>query len=189
VLPVSRDRPAGERPDAGVDLERNRLRLPADYSLGLFAAVASGLTPGTAGGGSLLLRGRHRFFSLSLEGRLHAPSGIDAPSGGRVRSGLAALVIAPCLHYGPGFGCVLALGGQVWASASDVTHPRTDVTLLGAVGARVGLEWPERGIWAIAVHADGFRALTRLAIRFDEQKVWSAPTFAAVLGGGAVVRF
>jgi hypothetical protein len=151
--------------------------------------VASGFTPEIAAGGSLLVRGRHGLFSLSLEGRVDAPSGMNLAGGARVQGGLAALVIAPCVHYGPGFGCLLGLGGEVWASSSSVTDPRSDVALYGAVGGRLGLDWPDRGIWAISLHADGLRALTRVSIEVDRESVWAAPPFALAVGGGAVVRF
>lgn len=168
---------------------RDRLKLPIDYSVAAFAQMASGFVADAAPGASLLVRGRRGLFSVSLEGRLDAPAGTDLSGGGRVESGLAAVIIAPCVHYDPGYACVLGLGGQVWASSSSVSDARNDVVLYGALGARVGVEWPERGIAAISLHADALRALTRVSIELDREAVWKAPTLALAFGAGAVARF
>jgi hypothetical protein len=184
VAPRSRDEPEPEP-----ERRREGLKLPLDYSLAAFVEVAGRFAPATAAGGSLQLRGRHGMFSLSLEGRLHPPFGTTLPGGAKISSGLAALVIAPCAHYGAVFACVLALGGEVWASSSAVQDSRTDLALYSALGVRLGLDWPQRGIWAFSLHADGFRPLTQISISLDNETVWTAPSLALAFGAGGVVRF
>ena len=195
AAPAAPATPSAEREPAPLSAERRiapraeRLALPIDYTLSAYLEVSSGFSPATAaGGGSLQLRGRHGHFSIALQGRIDAPSGMDA-EGGRVESGLAALVLAPCVHLGPASGCVLGMAGEVWASSSQVSDARSDVAMYGAVGARLGLDWPEQKLWAISLHADALRPLTRISIHLNQDPVWSAPAIAFALGTGATVRF
>jgi hypothetical protein len=70
-----------------------------------------------------------------------------------------------------------------------VSDPDSDLSLYSALGARLGLDWPERGVWAVALHADALRPLTRISIRLSEKTAWAAPALALVAGAGVVVRF
>ncbi|HWA72980.1 MAG TPA: hypothetical protein VG937_11615 [Polyangiaceae bacterium] len=185
VAVMPRTPPSDERTEP----QRARLVLPIDYSLSAFAELSSGLSPGTAAGASLQLRGRHGLFSLALQARLGIPSGVDAPEVGRVRSGLLAVVLAPCVHWGPGFGCALGLFGEVWAGASGVSDPRTDLAAYSALGARLGLDWPQRSIWGISLQVDALRPLTPVSIILNDETAWSAPPLAVAFGAGGVVRF
>jgi hypothetical protein len=81
------------------------------------------------------------------------------------------------------------MGGEVWAGSSAVSDQRTDLALYSALGARLGVDWPERGIWGVSLHADGLRPLTKISIALDSKNVWSARPLAFAFGGGAVLRF
>jgi hypothetical protein len=185
IVPTLGTRPSDER----AELRGERLVLPIDYSLGAFAELSSGVSPGTAAGASLQLRGRHGPFSIALQARLGIPSGIDAPEAGRVRSGLLAVVLAPCAHWGPGFGCALGVFGEVWAGATGVSDPRTDLAVYSALGGRLGLDWPQRTIWGISLQVDALRPLTPVSIILNDETAWSAPPVAVAFGAGAVLRF
>jgi hypothetical protein len=77
----------------------------------------------------------------------------------------------------------------VWAGASGVSDPRTDLAPYSALGGRLGLDWPQRTLWGISLQVDAIRALTPVSIVLNDETAWSAPPLAVAFGAGAVLRF
>ena len=156
-------------------------------SIGALAAIGSG--PQLTGGATLQLGVRSRDVSVGLEGRVDLPTDEGAASGGRVRAGLLAGTLLPCLHHQVLLGCMLATVGVLRASGESVLESKSESIPVVAVGARLGVELPISGPFLVRFHLDGLAPLIRPTLRLDASPVWRAPAFSGALGAALAAVF
>lgn len=130
------------------------------------------------------------YFSLALEGRFDVPVTGAVDGGVQARSLIAAGSLVPCGHYSWFAGCAVFSAGEMWVSGVSTRRPAVGTSFYGAVGPRVGVEWPLPPLPALALRAslDVLVTVHPVTALVDTTHVWSAPTFAGLLGGGFVVK-
>jgi hypothetical protein len=182
---ASSERPIPAKPDAAAR---------AQFDVGADVLASAGVTPAVTPGVSGFARARLHMWSLSLEVRADLPESkarsIDF-GGGSVEVWTMAGGVAPCMHLGYLAGCAVGWIGALQASGQGVAQPRAATTLLLAVGARLGFEWPFSSVLALRAHVEGVANLypPTLVLGRDPDKVWSAPAVAGTIGTGLAVRF
>jgi hypothetical protein len=127
-------------------------------------------------------------WSVSIEGRADLPASREV-DGGRVNLSSLAGTLAPCLHRRPFGGCLLATVLALRGSGHDLAEARQLTTALVALGARVAVEVPSRGSFAVRAHADVLGPLTRTTLKVGGEPVWTSPPLSATLGVAAVINF
>lgn len=143
-----------------------------------------GPTAGLAfGGGVRLAR-----FSIWLEARADLPGSLAVESG-RVRANLLAGALLPCLHLGVFRGCVLMQAGILRAEGDRLTDAKQLVFPHVALGARLAVEWPSTGRWALVGNLDVAAPLIRTTLKVSDRTAWSSAPLSGSLGLGALVRF
>src|SRR5262249_1376998 len=98
--------PAAAPPREDNPVRPDPIQTPARGQLPVLEASAgvvgsAGVAPSPALGLGVGAALRWSRVSVSLEARLDAPAGTDAPGGGRVSSWLALGAFVPCFHFGP----------------------------------------------------------------------------------------
>jgi hypothetical protein len=156
-------------------------------SIGVVGSVGSGPEP--TAGATVQLGIRWRDASVGLEGRGDLPTEEAAASGGRVRSGLLAGSVVPCIHHRAFLGCLLGVVGVLRASGESVQEAKSESIPFLAFGARIGAEVPLASPLSIRAHLDAMAPLTRATLRLDNAPVWRTPAFSSALGAALVASF
>jgi hypothetical protein len=100
--------------------------------VGAGVRVATGVAPAAAAGGTVLVGGRWRWLTLSVEGTADLPASNDV-----VRSNLVTGSLAGCAQRGVVFGCFVGSIGALFARGQ-----RSDSSAYAALGARLGAAIP-----------------------------------------------
>jgi hypothetical protein len=165
-------------------------RLSFYGGLRAIGSVRSAPTP--AFGGALFVGAAWRMLSLDVEGRADYPaSGASDASPTEVRSRLATVGLAPCLHIAVAFGCPIVAAGMIEASARNVAMSRTEHGPWSAVGGRLGIEGviaPRFGL-RFRAHAELLAVLTRDTFLVDGMRVYGASPWTAALAVDALWLF
>jgi hypothetical protein len=148
---------------------------------------ALGSEPGPTGGLALGSGLRFSAFSLLLEARADLPGSLVVDSG-RVEASLLVAGLLPCLHVGVFRGCLVMQAGVLRAQAERLNDAKRLVFPHLAVGARLGLEWPAEGRWALVTHLDVTAPLIRVTLKVSEAPVWSSLPVSGALAVGALIR-
>ena len=157
-----------------------------DVQLGTVGSLGDTLGPTIGGFVGVGLRGER--WSVSLEGRADLPRS-ESVGGGSVSAGTLAATVAPCLRQQLFGVCALATLEALRGSGQELANARQMTSLFGAVGARVLVEFPQRGPVAFRVHADVVSPLTRTTLQVGGNAVWTAPPVTGALGLATVVKF
>jgi hypothetical protein len=169
-----------------------RTTAPGPLRLGAEALAFAGIGPHLVPGIAVVADFRAHALSVGLE--LHAdvaiPSSValpvSEPHSGEVESALVAATLAPCVHFGPAFVCVLAEVGRLQAWGWGVSHGVSDAAVFVAAGGRAGVEWPLSERFFFRLHGDAIADLTPPVFWLDHQEAWTAPPVAGTLGAGVV---
>jgi hypothetical protein len=170
---------------------------------GVRAAAAIGVGPAPAASLSADLGLGWQFFSIAVEGRADLPATGDGSMGSRLRTAVLAASLVPCGHYGWFFGCGVASAGVLRADGFNLLQagqvvlgrPAADSGIYVAAGIRAGLEWPIVPAFALVLSGDLLLNAHPLGVRTNfppsvgREEVWRSSPFAALIGGGLVVRF
>lgn len=159
------------------------------FEISAGAVASGGVAPTLAAGLALGLGLRWHTFSLSLEGRIDAPAGGSAQGGGEVSSWLVLGGLAPCVHVGPLFGCVLGQAGSAQTSGSGVPGPLSGSAPWWAAGGRVGVLLPANDDLLLRVRTDVVANLDRATLQLNGSGAWTAPPVATSLAADVVLHF
>lgn len=156
-------------------------------SIGAVGVLGGGPQP--TAGATIQVGVRGRILSLALEGRGDLPSEEVLASGARVRAGILAASLVPCLHHRFLLGCLLATGGVLRASGESVLEAKSESAPLFAIGARAGAEVRVAGPFFVRIHVDVLAPLTRATLRIDGAPAWRTPAFSGALGAAFGLTF
>jgi hypothetical protein len=156
---------------------------------GLSVTTAIGNAPSPAIGLAASLGIRFVDVSLFLDGRHDWPASSDDVGGGRVRTSLWAVGLAPCLHRGVLFVCAVGSIGSLRGEGLALAQPRTESGLYAAAGGRVGFESRLLGSIYFRPQLDLLATLARVELQLDGTTRWTAPPFSALLQAGLVAHF
>jgi hypothetical protein len=106
----------------------------------------------------------------------------------RVEASLLVAGLLPCLQVGVFRGCVVMQAGVLRAQAQGLNDAKRLVFPHLAVGARLGLEWPAVGRWALVTSLDVAAPLIRATLKVSEAPVWSSLPVSGALAVGALIR-
>jgi hypothetical protein len=155
--------------------------------IGIAALGSYGATPGIAFGGALrgsLVRGH---FSLGIEARADAPTTSTATAAGAVKAWLAQGTLLGCGRAAIVVGCGFISGGALVASGI-VVAPHTAALPYGAVGPRIGVEWPLGARFQVEGFTQAGFALARRALQIDGHDAYRQPVVAFSAGAALSVR-
>ncbi|MEJ7727907.1 MAG: hypothetical protein WKG00_01700 [Polyangiaceae bacterium] len=156
--------------------------------LGVSAVASLGTAPGVAIGVVAQAGLTYGIASASVEGRADLPSSKEADRG-TVRARLYAGSLVPCIHPRPFvFGCVVGTLGALHGEGHGVPDPRTETSLFGALGGRIGARLPLVGALAARATADIGAVLTPPTLELSGAEVWASPPVYGALAIGAEVR-
>jgi hypothetical protein len=159
------------------------------FEVSVGAVASAGVAPNLAAGIALGSGIRWRIFSLSLEGRIDAPSTYAAEGGGSVSSWLVLAGPVPCLHYGPLFGCGIGQVGSLQASGTGVPGTHSTSVPWWAAGGRVGALLRLGDDLYLRIRSDVLANFDRATLQLNGAEVWPAPAIATSLGVDALLRF
>lgn len=164
---------------------------PFELRVGAGPHIALGLSPsptvGAQIGAALVLTQR---FSLSLEGRLDAPSSESIPGApGRVVTQYAGGKALACVHAKAPFACLSFGAGSFSGRGEGVTEPRASAALLFTAGARVGVDVPLSDSFALQPFADLEVPLARHEVQISGITRFRLPILAGSLGASLALRF
>lgn len=148
-----------------------------------------GLAPNVAAGGELRAGVRARAFEATLSGLFDLPTESQTSEGGLVRVGLTQVSIAGCGRSQFVSLCGLVGAGAVNAETRDVSDPRSVVTWLPSVGARLGLHLGITEVFGIEAHATVAMALVPIRFTVNQSIIHEIAPVAARFGLGPTLRF
>ncbi|MEP7122184.1 MAG: hypothetical protein ABJE95_14790 [Byssovorax sp.] len=158
--------------------------------VGVGSAIGFGVAPAAAVGFSVQLGVRWPMASLSLEGRADLPAASDTNG---IRTSMVAGTLLPCFHFWTyGAACGLVTVATIRSSLLQDTTPTTHTSnaFLG-LGARLGLEVPFAGRWAVRFSGDLVVAAvpTIVVVGVGNVERWRSAPVSGGPGVGLVVNF
>jgi hypothetical protein len=188
---ADRDDSVGDRDDSVGDRDARHAStsLAARGLVGFDAVAAIAQAPAMTPGLDVWAATRLGIGSLGLEVRADLPSSVAPPSGGRASVLLVAGTVAPCLHTGPVFGCVLGTLGWLHAAGADVLMPRSGSAFAPAIGPRAGLEVALGHSLALEIRGDLLVNLVHPTVSLNGAPAWTLPPIGGVVATGLAYRF
>jgi hypothetical protein len=160
------------------------------FAAGVVGLASVGTAPQAALGVGVLLRGRYRVVSLSVEGRYDAPSSKLQDNGAEVETRLMAALLVPCLHFRPlpVQACAVGALGSLRGEAPNLPNPQPDTGLYAAVGARGVLELDQLRFVRFQARLDLLASLVPLRVTRNGggDELWEMPRISGTLGLGAL---
>jgi hypothetical protein len=147
-------------------------RRASPYRFGAFVGVIGNVAPLPAPGLGVFVAGRRGPLSLGLDlrGDLSIPAALH--NGARVESAVLAGVVAPCVHIGPAFLCLLGELGTLAAWGLGVGAGRAEWAAFFAAGARAGVEWNLSPSLALQLRCDALANLNPRSLDWDAADSW-----------------
>jgi hypothetical protein len=127
-------------------------------------------------------------LSLSLEARADLPASKSLRTGS-VGSSLLVGSLVPCLHAGSLAVCGLVTAGVLRGVGHGLLNAKRVTAPHLAFGARLGYLIRLVGRTALSLHGDVSFPLNTLALKVDEDEVWTSPAIAFAVGVGLLMRF
>ncbi len=165
-------------------------RAKASFRAQVGAQLDLGAVPGVASLGITASAGvRWRAASIAVEGRVDPRlATFDAPNG-RVGATLLLVELAPCAHFRWAAACALVGAGALQGVSAGIAAPRRDSTFYAAAGARLAVEIPLRGPFALALHGDLLATITRTTLQIDGTDAWATPPLSGAVGAAVLGSF
>ena len=166
------------------------LKKSAEWTVvpGLLFGGSVGTAPVPAFSVGATLGVRRGAISVAAEGRNQWSASSDLPAGS-IEVSLWTAGMTPCLHVGPGFGCVTASLGGFHGGGAGIAYPKASTVPFAIAGGRLGGDLPLSGPFALRAQLDLLRNLTPVSLLVDEQAAWTAPPLTASLAIGVVGHF
>ncbi len=151
--------------------------------------VSLGSLPEPSGGPFAFARVRSGRFSIGADVRAELPVGSAVPAvAGQARAWAWGVAFAPCVHAGPVAFCATGSVAEIHAEGQGVASPRTAVTGVGTVGARVAALWPIAGSLLLNAQAD-FAPLPAPGSFWTARRHGRPPRSRVASGSGSFLRF
>ncbi|MFZ5441173.1 MAG: hypothetical protein ACOZQL_14280 [Myxococcota bacterium] len=163
---------------APAEAPRPALGWRAHAGLLAMAGAVPGFTGGLALGGGLSGRG----FSVSLEGRVHLPTGL-VYGASRASTFLALGSLLPCFEPGRFSACLVASLGALQVEDGAVRA----TVLMGQAGARVQVAFEPWRQVRLRPWLEAAVVLTRTSLQRDEQVLWV--TWPVAVSAGLTVEW
>ncbi len=158
------------------------------FRVGAGALVGTGFAPGINLGFVLFGGVQSDRWSLDLEGRVDLPAHATYAVG-VVSSQLQVVSLVPCLHAGVAFGCLVGGAGAIGTAGSEVNNPRHVTSFYALAGARLGIEVPLAGPFAVRAALDALASLTPTTIAVGNVDTWTTPPAGLAAGAGLLAHF
>ena len=158
----------------------------------LDAQVSGTLSPGvfpTLGPGvELRVQAVAHIWSVGVDVTLMPP--LSAPlKEGAVEAGGGWLGATGCLHFNVFEGCLVGRVGLAWFQGQQLPEASGAPAIVGTVGLRLGVQWPQDTKVYGALSGDLALALKRVHLEVAGTEVWASPPVSGRFTAGIGIRF
>ncbi|MFZ5442319.1 MAG: hypothetical protein ACOZQL_20085 [Myxococcota bacterium] len=154
----------------------------------LSGTLAPGLFPTLGPGVELRAQATAHIWSVAIDVTLMPPLSVPLQEGA-VEAGGGWLGVLGCLHVSVFEGCLVGRVGLGWFQGQQLPDARGAPAILGTVGLRGGLVWPQKTRVYGAIAGELVLALKRVHLEVAGHEVWGSPPLSGRLTAGLGVRF
>jgi len=149
--------------------------------VGVGGLTTYGLAPGVNFGGRLFGAITEDWWTLALGVHAVLPGRFRQPDGTGFSAHQLGLALAPCLRFSALGACAVGSLSILRVRGEGVDRVGTPSSVVGGVGARAQLFWPELERMGILVEGDALVVLTPRDVLLNGARVWStAPVVVTV---------